>query len=1147
MSKPAADEERNQAIFQKLKKTCVPLLGNSLLTPSSIGNVARLLTELIDALLEIQASGYRLTTSLISYAFFPLSTILRRNPSSEIPDQILEKIVTVLTIISEEWWWDCDLRTWEQIFMLSGAIVTGIETKGKGKTRSDETKDVAVQSLLALLRERTDKDYPKHRRVARDATARLAEIREHVQGANFIPVLGQILDSSLTTCMSQHLSLQRHSLQLLDLFVRVYIPDDLAASVLPGVVSTMTKVALGLTPSKTSSKGDIVAGALTVIQGIISRAIGDDICIKEGAVRDVNDIGDLVELITATAGEAAASGSKSPYGTPRTDSWLRGTASQLHIAINSLTPLTSHPNPTALRALTTFAATVLNDTSLTLPQTQPLLLSFLLALSLSDFDSVSKPAQNLLAKLLSPSSKVYHALWQTVTQMTRDHLAAIPRLLPTHADAKVEHSAKVIEAICGLSVVLSDDPHSQVAGAGPFSSISSGIGKLLGPSGGIEKWGWALLSVLEFIPPTIVVADSSGTQLLLENGLLNSTAFPAMTLKSVASRSTFDVLERMMRSLGRASGDECLYAVEWFIGVGLSGRTSRSVAALWCGARLLDGVSGVQLGSPDHADFISTTQSRRLCKLSRGIARSVSELWEEEEREEVDRPADRSAMNTDDSQDENLLVEYRKGLVPITLGRRGSQPLSQRSYIKQPSLHKAICLQLIALTCGILQSRSTPLFIYTLYPILHSMVAEDPYVTETASASLAFISYSTSFASSRNLVLSNFDYILDAVSRRFTHRWLDIDATKVLVLLVRLAGRDVVDRASDVVEECFDRLDEFHGYEIVVEGLIEVLLEVVKIVEADDVHAIHEPALKTDPPSDKQRLNKFFHWFHHHCESHEEQDPADYGPAPRRPWSKEEKDTNDEQGQDKEREQPSDPMADSPPTPAQALTKQIVSRSLYFLTHGVPTVRARILLLLCSAVTVLPESGLLPSIHHAWPFILNRLSDSESFVVGAAAQLIEALARHVGSFMSRRIWEDVWPRFRAMLNNLEAVDSTSALTRRGRGAVGTESAYTHSHRLYRSMLKTMTVAVRGVQAQDPPIWDLAMSCRRFLSIGAHEELQMCARDLYRAIGSNNEDAVWLVLSATTSIIDDSVAFMVEERWPIEPNVSIILAELGQDK
>jgi len=191
-------------------------------------------------------------------------------------------------------------------------------------------------------------------------------------------------------------------------------------------------------------------------------------------------------------------------------------------------------------------------------------------------------------------------------------------------------------------------------------------------------------------------------------------------------------------------------------------------------------------------------------------------------------------------------------------------------------------------------------------------------------------------------------------------------------------------------------------------------------------------------------------------------------------------------------------------------------------------------------VPVLTESALLPSIHHAWPFILNRFDDKEPFVVSAAACLVESLATHVGDFMYRRIWDDIWPRFRAILEKLAVADSTNALVRRGYDAVGTESAYTYSHRLYRALLKTITAAIKGVQVQDTAVWEVIVLFRRFLHCHAHEELQSCARDLYAAIALSNEDAVWLALSATQGDIDASMAFLTKTNWDIGHNVALII-------
>lgn len=188
----------------------------------------------------------------------------------------------------------------------------------------------------------------------------------------------------------------------------------------------------------------------------------------------------------------------------------------------------------------------------------------------------------------------------------------------------------------------------------------------------------------------------------------------------------------------------------------------------------------------------------------------------------------------------------------------------------------------------------------------------------------------------------------------------------------------------------------------------------------------------------------------------------------------------------------------------------------------------------------MPDSALLPSIHQAWPFILNRLNDQELFVVSAAAELIEALVSHVGNFVGRRIWDDIWPRFHAILKKLEVADGQSALARRGYGAVGTESAYTTSHRLYQSIIKTMTAAVNGVYMQDAAGWDVILAFRRFLHHGAHAELQMRARELYTALSKGNEDAVWLALMATSGRLTGDATFLKEVRWDIDENILLLL-------
>ncbi|KAJ7502862.1 armadillo-type protein [Mycena galericulata] len=1106
-----ADEDTSQHIFQRLKPVCVPLLGASLLTPASIPSVSKLLAELIAILRDVKASGIVLAPSLISYTFFPLSTILSRNKSPEIPDQVLEKIFLVLHILCEDWWWNCDTKLWEQIFILCGSVLGDIEGKGKGKIRDEETKDAASQCLLSLLRPRSETEAELY---SRSATARLCEFQQYVSAERFTPILGQTLDSLLTTAESQHYSLQHTSLDLLYLLIDAYITDSLVTSVLPGVVSSMTKLALGVPGRLGWAKGATVSGSLKVMQAIIVKSIGDEVCIKDGAVRFVEDLEDLANLADSRPGEPSAD--TRPFTTSRTQSWLRGTSTQLHIAINTLTPLVSHTTPSALLALVDFSSSILVATALTLPQTQPLLLSFLLSLSNSAFADVSTRAHASLLRLLTAQTKARQSLLQTLMHSTKDNLSALPRLLSSQADSKVEHVAGLIEAVGNLASARNTTG---------ISAISSGLGVLLGPTGGIERWGWRLLSVLELVEPPRIVSRMSTAQLMLENdsGSSEQISFPEVTFRNVSTRSAHDALVRMFHSLGRAAGDNCLAAVEWFTTVGLNGTSTQAVAAIWCTCRLLEGVAHVSILSGSSGDPLVHKRSKRLEKMARGLAKSVAELWDHVE------DGDHHKVQEEERDDDvPLVVQHIKGLNSLqdTLQIVQSQPPKTKTRLTQPTLHRTLCLQLIAVTSGILQARSTPLLIYTLYPVLHSLVSPVLHLSSTALATLNFMTTGASYASSANLLLSNFDYALDAVARRLTRRWLDVDAAKVLFVLVRLVGAEVVDRAGDVVEECFDRLDEFHGYDTIVEGLIEVLGEVIKVIEVEEAAMRADaPARPSSPSSefldDSEQLQAFFDWFPRRNENVIYEEPE---PTP-------------------ERSEPQQPSIDEEPpsTPTQILTKQIVSRSLYFLTHGAPVIREKILALLAASVPVLPESALLPSIHSAWPFILNRLADPETFVVAAATSLIEALVTHVGSFMYRRMWNDVWPRFHTMLAKLDIADAANALSRRGRGVIGSESVYTHSHRLHRSIIKSMTATIKGVQSQDTPVWQAILSFRRFLHRHTHDELQRCGREFYIAASANNADAVWLALSATSGVTTTypAMLFLRQSKWEIEDNVEEI--------
>lgn len=1164
----------------------MPLLANARLIPS-LGNISTelgLLKDLHRLLLEAQKSEVPLSTRLIQYAFFPLSSIFRQNEIPTIPDQIMEYVFLNLDLLCNDWWWTCKQEEWEQLVLFAASVLNPPNSP-KARVRDDHSKDAATRCLLALMRPRDREEEARMMEVEplADAHSRQEDFRKLALSPTFFPVLGQLVSNLLAASASDHLPLRLSALRLTEIIVNGFLDASHSPTFLPGVVSAMCKVLTPRAQGVTNwTPSDVASGALRLLRFIVVKSISDEVCIADGAMR--GPLADIVELSGASTDDALVVGivSQSSNDPPgfnfvRSASWLKGTASQVHIALNSLTHLLNHPSPSVLLEFSQTCGSIQQSTPGTLPSSQPLLLSNLLTLSVSEYSKVSSFSRNHLATSLSQDSL------RIMLSLTQSSLSNLPRILPSRSDAKVRHLALQITAACRLARSPSQTaPALRIA-----EGVSNAIGSLLGPLGGIERWGFSLLNTLEFEIPSVAPIPAKG---LLEVGSAEFASmmpsFALLELRQVESRDTFAALEEMMRSLGLAAGDKSLYSTEWFVERGIGDASPSSNAALWIACRLLEGYGDVELGG--GADDPTLRRTKSLEKTCRWIVRSLSEQLSEIDEDpgaSESKPESRKdSRESLEPADDLVAVEYQKGINQLTTlldGGSAGPKLRRTNVEEQRELHAVLSLHLIAVCSSILGSKFRTVLIHSLYPVILSLVSPSSLVSSTGEATLLAITNATAYASPANLVLANFDYALNSASLHLARHNLDVRATKVLVALVNLAGNEVVSRAGDVVEECFDRLDEYHGYSVIVEGLVEVLREVVRVIQVDEETRTADSLDPLDPKGvlakrraeleatkGPGRIDRFMAWFPRRHES----DPMDayeidgpVGPVPQKAWGKDAEEADEDEEAAARTQDDSQPQ----PTQMQALTRQIVSRSLFFLTHPSALIRARIISLLAFAVPVLrsTESALLPAIHDAWPFIINRLSDTEPFVVTEAVGLIESLVLNVGDFMVQRLWDDIWPRFRTMLQRLEEAESQSALARRrprgGGVSVGTRTAYSVSHRMYRSLLGAMTGVMRGMDLRDALAWEVAVLCRRFLSSDAHEELQLKARELYIALADHNADLIWLVLSATLGEDplqhsgeheDHATAeeakqklllptFLKEKKWDIARNASAILTAI----
>lgn len=788
----------------------------------------------------------------------------------------------VLARLVEQWWWTCPVEVWDQLLMFSAAVFCDLDSvsdsvKGKSRARDDETKQASMYYLKALLRRRGERE-------GDGSDTKFKSFVSRVDETKILSILGQTLTMLLDTAQSLNRNLQTVSFELIEILLNDYLPASFLPSVLPGVVSAMTKIALGRRENKGWSPGDSVVHALGVMQTIILGAVGDEVCMAEGAIRTFSRLDELNDALDHEGKIASSSGSpkapSSPFFTPRTSVWLTATASQLNIMINTLSPLLHHPNPIAQSALAQFSYTVLANTARTLPDAQHYLLLYLLSLSASSIPEVQKSATDHLLLLLSPESLlIHHQLLPVLSRFMRDRLVSLPQLIPTHNDTKVEHIAKQIIGACQLSAAV--------------PPISDGIGKLLGPVGGIEKWGWSFLSALQFVvPPFFVFSVRPAVALLEDAPTLELHPFPELNMRFIESRSARDNLDMMFRALGKAAGTEGSFAVEWFVGLGRSGRSSREVGALWCASKLLEGMGSVSLQQVEGVDA-DVRPAKALETTCRWIAKTIAEFWDSMEdtdvREDHSASGDKDgSMQVTSEADDRLPMQYVKGLNPIVTlfdmqnTRQEGKKTSASEDDVQSNLHKVMALRLLSTVAGILRHQFSFLLLHTLYPILHSLISDDAYVSSTGLATLHYIAFVTGYASPSNLLLANFDYALDGVGRRLDRRNLDPEATKIFVILIRLVGKDIVQRASDVVEACFDRLDEFHGYTAIVEGLVEVLAEVIQAIEVN-YEPVEVSGKKKTLSERVDHMQVFKDWYEQRRRDGEEED---YGPVPREDWSR---------------------------------------------------------------------------------------------------------------------------------------------------------------------------------------------------------------------------------------------------------------------
>ncbi|KAF2477507.1 uncharacterized protein BDR25DRAFT_338348 [Lindgomyces ingoldianus] len=464
------------------------------------------------------------------------------------------------------------------------------------------------------------------------------------------------------------------------------------------------------------------------------------------------------------------------------------------------------------------------------------------------------------------------------------------------------------------------------------------------------------------------------TDMILDTSLLlpeaPSTSFHSLQLQSKGQDDTMAEFQLLLQQIAKT--DSSLTVGQDLVGFIQSGQDNMRLASFWLSTNLLREMTRYNAAVDDFLDF--GTPSPRESLLDELYSFSLATL-------------------TNPDRDSNLHWHFQ-----------------------------ALALEVVAMQAIQSKEDFRVELIEALYPVLHLLGAPNPALRNHAITCLNLIAESCGYSSSSDLIISNVDYIVNAVGLKLNYHDISPQAPQVLLMMMRLCGPSLLPYLDDLVSSMFSALERFHGYP----KLVELLFAVLKGMAEEGVKT---PQLMIEPGTETlhqkrpwaatsmSEVAEFMNIMKLGATKPDEEHRTDGTPEfPKRPWKDEAGETiHNETIDESDRLENEAVEAAEPPPPASRTFEIILKISeltQYYLTSSSPTLRSSLLSLLHTTIPALAkhENSFLPLINTIWPVLLARLEDPEGYVVSNALDIVGLMCTYAGDFMKGRIegmWEDL--------------------------------------------------------------------------------------------------------------------------------------------
>ncbi|KAF3938246.1 hypothetical protein ABW19_dt0205301 [Dactylella cylindrospora] len=374
------------------------------------------------------------------------------------------------------------------------------------------------------------------------------------------------------------------------------------------------------------------------------------------------------------------------------------------------------------------------------------------------------------------------------------------------------------------------------------------------------------------------------------------------------------------------------------------------------------------------------------------------------------------------------------------------------TYDAPETLPELTCLSLevLAYAADTMKSEFRTELVDALYPVVHLFGSSVSTVQNHAIITLESIAKSCGYPSTRDLLVENADYLVNAVSLKLNMFNVQPQAPLVLLMMIKLSGPQIIPYLDDLVVSIFAALENFHGYETLTESLFAVLNVIVEesAIATDEIKLITD-GKDEEPPEKRNRIKRkhimtlddvlgdLDELLQRQSRPLVEELPSEEE-TPHRPWGKDKAEPSNpfEDPEDEAEEAPTTPKEVEPkPSHTYLMIESITRLSQNFLTSRSPSLRLHLLHLISTASPLLSkqEDNYLPLINQLWPVVVERLKDTEPHILITAIKTITRLCIDCGDFLSSRI-EEIWPVIRDVALKAKAlVDKDRFLQKQKRG------------------------------------------------------------------------------------------------------------------